>query len=252
MSEDPIRWLDPGSDAPEGLRDALEAAREELPSEAQLASLAARLGPLLAPPPGGGGASSGGAPPGLGPAAGGLGGGALAAAAGAVAIVGAVVAGVTLRHAPAPGRGAGDEAAAARAAVADAATPPAEPELPTGVDPPPAEPATPPAARDRPRGPRPRLREPPPAADPAAELGLIREAQRALRSDPSRALALAREHRARFPDGALAQEREVLAIDALARSGRTDEARRRAAAFRRRWPRSAHRRRIDVILERAP
>jgi len=56
------------------------------------------------------------------------------------------------------------------------------------------------------------------------------------------------EHRRRFGDGTLAQEREVLAIDALTRLGRETNAGDRAARFHSRWPRSAHRRRIDVIL----
>ena len=45
---------------------------------------------------------------------------------------------------------------------------------------------------------------------------------------PTKSLALADEHAARFPAGVLAQEREVIAIEALVRLGRMKEARARA------------------------
>jgi hypothetical protein len=77
---------------------------------------------------------------------------------------------------------------------------------------------------------------------------LIRDAQDALRTEPARALSLAEAHRRRFGEGTLGPEREVLAIDALARLGRGEEARARAGRFRARWPGSPHLRRIEVIL----
>lgn len=46
------------------------------------------------------------------------------------------------------------------------------------------------------------------------------------------------EHRRRFPQGALAEEREALAIQALVLEGRAEEARRRAEQFRVRYPQS--------------
>ena len=81
-----------------------------------------------------------------------------------------------------------------------------------------------------------------------AELQLLREAQSVLRSDPARALAVAAEHARRFEDGTLAQEREVVAIEALVALSRLPEARARAERFAARWPRSAHARRLAVIL----
>jgi outer membrane protein assembly factor BamD (BamD/ComL family) len=51
---------------------------------------------------------------------------------------------------------------------------------------------------------------------------------------------LTQEHARRFPSGTLVQEREVLAIEALARLGRLPEARRRLDAFRATFPRSPH------------
>lgn len=76
---------------------------------------------------------------------------------------------------------------------------------------------------------------------------MLQEAQDALGGSPSRALALAGEHARRFPRGMLAQEREVLAIEALARLGRRDAAQQRARRFHARWPGSSHARRVDAL-----
>jgi hypothetical protein len=83
---------------------------------------------------------------------------------------------------------------------------------------------------------------------PQAETQLVTRAQDALRSNPSEALALCNDHAKRFPNGMLVQEREVIAIEALVKTGRTDEARRRADRFKARFPGSAAIRRIDVIV----
>lgn len=88
-----------------------------------------------------------------------------------------------------------------------------------------------------------------PATDPlATEAGLLEAARRALGGNPGRALVLAQEHQRRFPSGILVQEREVLAIEALGRLGQTQAARRRAEAFKKRFPHSAHARKIDGVL----
>jgi hypothetical protein len=85
------------------------------------------------------------------------------------------------------------------------------------------------------------------------ELGLLREAQKALASDPASALRLANRHAQRFSHGLLAQEREVVAIDALTRLGRQPEARARAARFRASHPGSAYLPRIErLVPEGAP
>jgi outer membrane protein assembly factor BamD (BamD/ComL family) len=73
-------------------------------------------------------------------------------------------------------------------------------------------------------------------------------ARQELSSDPSGALALTQEHARRFPSGTLSQEREVLAIEALARLGRTSEARRRLDAFRSRFPQSPHVARLATLV----
>jgi len=81
-----------------------------------------------------------------------------------------------------------------------------------------------------------------------SEFALIRRAQDALASDPSQTLALVEEHMRAFPEGELVQEREVTAVEALARLGRMTEAKARAAAFRARYPRTPYGARIERAL----
>ncbi|HTV23931.1 MAG TPA: hypothetical protein VMG12_34810 [Polyangiaceae bacterium] len=98
----------------------------------------------------------------------------------------------------------------------------------------------PPAGRARARA-----QMPDPAADGLAEIALLEQAQGVLKSHPAEALAYTRRHQARFPNGALAQEREVIAIEALERLGRNDDARARAAEFERRYRGSVHQPRLQ-------
>src|SRR5262249_21542852 len=84
-------------------------------------------------------------------------------------------------------------------------------------------------------------------AAPETEVELLQRAQRSLSSNPAAALAAAEEHRARFTGGALSQEREVIAISALAALGRAGEARARAARFVESYPRSAHRPSVEAL-----
>lgn len=94
--------------------------------------------------------------------------------------------------------------------------------------------------RPQPRAtPEPRLSSVP--VDLAGELDLLARARRIVGSAPERALQLTAEHARRYPHGVLAQEREVVAIDALARMGHTDLASARASRFAERYPDSAHR-----------
>lgn len=83
---------------------------------------------------------------------------------------------------------------------------------------------------------------------PPSELGLLAEARSVLRSSPAQTLRLTDEHRARFGGGALVEEREVLAIEALIRLGRRPQAASRAERFHHRYPRSIHAGRIAVVL----
>lgn len=75
---------------------------------------------------------------------------------------------------------------------------------------------------------------------PESEVELLKRARSTATSDPAQSLAISARHRAEFPNGAFAEERELLVITALLRLGRTGEANARAAAFRSRYPRSAY------------
>ncbi|AKV04772.1 hypothetical protein AKJ09_11435 [Labilithrix luteola] len=81
-----------------------------------------------------------------------------------------------------------------------------------------------------------------------SESSLLNRAHAAVTSNPQHALALTSEHARRFANGMLVQEREVIAIEALARLGRVDEARARAATFYSNYPNSAYRRRVDAAF----
>jgi hypothetical protein len=84
-----------------------------------------------------------------------------------------------------------------------------------------------------------------PRASAPSEVSLLDQARSELDRNPRRALALTEEHRRRFPSGALVQEREVIAIEALSRLGQTTDARSRGSDFERRYPGSAHRQKVD-------
>jgi hypothetical protein len=90
----------------------------------------------------------------------------------------------------------------------------------------------------------------PPGTPTWDEPQLIERARKALATDPRRALALTQEHQRRFPAGALGVEREVIAVEALARVGQAAEARRRAQAFTMRYPKSIHTPQVRALLAR--
>lgn len=103
-------------------------------------------------------------------------------------------------------------------------------EVPADAAPPPA-PTTLGAVRSR-STPESKLRE---------ESALVLAARSALRSgDAARCLALLESARLKFPRPALGQEREALTIQALARTGQTRAAQRRAANFVRLYPESPY------------
>jgi len=83
---------------------------------------------------------------------------------------------------------------------------------------------------------------------PSDELALLEEASRALDGSPERALALTDEHMKRFRAPKFAQERERLAVVALVRLGRRDDAKRRAEAFEVAFPDSAHLTRVRELV----
>jgi hypothetical protein len=96
---------------------------------------------------------------------------------------------------------------------------------------------------------------PPPAtrprdADLAQERGLLEMARTALsRGDLSHAFESLESHAAKFPGGQLVEERESLMIQALASSGRLDEAKLRAAEFRAKYPQSLLMPAVEAALQ---
>lgn len=109
--------------------------------------------------------------------------------------------------------------------------------VPTRVEPAPATPET-----------TPEQLAPPPRPRRENEPAYLDSIQRALESDPGRALRLAQRHHARFPEGLLGEEAEVLEIEAHARLGQLQLAQAGASAFYARHPSSPYRRRIDRAL----
>jgi hypothetical protein len=77
---------------------------------------------------------------------------------------------------------------------------------------------------------------------------LIQRAQEELGADPNRALATLHEHARSFPDGELGQERETIAVEALARLHRMSEAKARASALLIRFPRTPYVARLERAL----
>lgn len=91
-----------------------------------------------------------------------------------------------------------------------------------------------------------------PAAPNAAlaELTLLARARRALLVQPERALALAEQHARSHPSGTFREEREVLAIESLAKLGRMPEARQRVRVFEKEFPSSTHRAHLAQLVSR--
>lgn len=80
------------------------------------------------------------------------------------------------------------------------------------------------------------------------ELALIDQARADVDTYPARALATLDRHRDAFPGGQMAAEREFLAVEALRRLNRLDEAQRRAAELRRTYPSSSYAARATRLL----
>jgi len=84
------------------------------------------------------------------------------------------------------------------------------------------------------------------SGDLAKEQELVDTARGALaRGRAAEAMVATERHAARFPNGALAEERDALAVQALALDGRIDEARLRAARFTAKYPRSIFRAAVE-------
>ena len=80
------------------------------------------------------------------------------------------------------------------------------------------------------------------------ELGLLESARSQMARSPQTALDRLAEHRARFPTGALAAERDLMELDLLRRTGRADDARVRASDWLARDPNGLHATRVRAIL----
>lgn len=127
---------------------------------------------------------------------------------------------------------------------------PAPAPTPVVIQLPPTPPVTVPEPVARPA--KKREREPAPEPLPsqlARERAIIDAARTALAQGhvAEARLALAR-HGSEFPDGALAEEREGLSVLGLVRAGRADDARKAAAAFRKRYPASVLGPAIDAAV----
>jgi hypothetical protein len=92
---------------------------------------------------------------------------------------------------------------------------------------------------------------PPPAAAATRDEGdLLDRAAIVLERNPTEALRLADQHLAAFPAGALREEREIIAVEALLQLGRVDEARARGARFLQQYPTSTRRSLMEAMLAR--
>ncbi|XXY51137.1 hypothetical protein WME91_08330 [Sorangium sp. So ce269] len=127
----------------------------------------------------------------------------------------------------------------------------------SGAEPPPRDAtAAQPSAGAIQGQPAPRLAAP--QAAPLERDALLREAGRlaeiraVLARSPEAPLSLLDEHRAEFPQGRLAAERELIAIDALLRRGDAERARARAEAFLAQFRSSPHAGRVRRLTSAAP
>lgn len=220
---DPPRLRDTADST--GLRELMQAAERDVGTDAQLARLSARLGAVLGPPA------------------------AVAAGAGAAGLGGAAKLGLGVVALLVAGGGAW------LLSTAQSVPPPvptSQPAAPVAAPAPPAPVAPPPQVEAAPEPQPPEAEAPAPAPKAVAkpevaapsEAELLEQARSALKTDPARALARANQHAARFPGGALVQEREVIAIKALRQLGRASEADRRAEAFAKAFPGSAFARKL--------
>jgi hypothetical protein len=230
MPDDPERLADATSQSQLG--ELFASASRDLPSDEQLARLASKLGAVLDAPP------APPAPPGASLLV------KLGIATGAVALL--VGAGLALRRASPPASAPGNAAPQVTLPPASStpAQPPAAPSALTSAEPSlgAEDPVMPRAAE------KPATASSKPTAAPGkalSEAALLEQARRVLNSAPSSALQLANQHRTRFPNGVLTQEREVIAIEALRRMHRSTEADQRATGFSKAFPGSAHQRMVD-------
>lgn len=73
-----------------------------------------------------------------------------------------------------------------------------------------------------------------------SEAQLLSQARASLENDPAKALNLIAQHQRLYPRGVLTEEREVLKVRALQKTGREDAAEQEAREFRKQHPDSIH------------
>jgi hypothetical protein len=86
---------------------------------------------------------------------------------------------------------------------------------------------------------------------PESEASYLERAKALVDARPREAFALATEHGSRFPRGILQQEAGVIAIEALARAGRTTVAAEHLRQFRQRFPNSAYLPHLEAVVRSA-
>lgn len=238
MSRGPTRITDLANDAsPEDafMRSLLRGQPEDLPSVEKMQELATRLGPIVAPTT----RSN--------PLLTGWRWLFVMAAAGALVVVPMVVR--TQSRSEAPVAPAVVVVAAPASTPSNGATSPSEQPAVNAV-PSISVDSLPTAAVERARPANVASSAVPKCAD---EIELVERADETLRAGDARhALELTREHSARCPNGSFVQERERVAIEALALLGQNDEMRARAKAFETRFPSSPHVRRIRNLASSNP
>lgn len=264
---------EPGDAGSSLVRAALRGARADVPDAARMDAISAAItGAIGGGDPGGGdggggntggGAGAGGAAVGNGASAGaGAGGGTIGTTAlilGGVVVIAAIGFGVLATRSSSP-VAASATASASASATSSAAPAPTIAASPTATPsaagagtaeaamPPVLDVHTLPAAPSAPSSVAPGTATTRPSLSPDAEMALLQRAQDSLRSAPSEALARCEEHERTYRTGALAEEREVIAVDALLRLGRRSEAEARAKRFRLAHPGSGYVRRLDTLL----
>ena len=228
--DDVVRWsADP--EAPAGMRELLRAANaaEYGPSATELASMQGRIAVHVVPKP-------------------------VALLTVRTIVVGLLVVAtgagivgyVAIKSDPPP----------VRAPIARVESPPAPPPVAIAPAPPPVPPppVAPPKPVAHPHAPVVIAPAPPPPEPPAppkiSEVAVLEQARVALRGgDTAHALELAEQHAVLYPDGALSEEREALAIEALAKLRRRDEAAARWSKFASSYPQSNYRARLQRLFD---
>ncbi|MGH7280915.1 MAG: hypothetical protein ACRELY_05275 [Polyangiaceae bacterium] len=248
---DPPRLSQSGDSA--FLRDAIRESKSDLPDEARLAAIALKLGPIVGiaggAAGGGGAAAAGGgaaAKASVAPAAAKIGGMTLGMKIAAAAAVTAVAVGGTAVVAP---RVMSNKPAVTAPTAMVSAARASSSSTSTTIDLslPPASASAGPLPVPKPTA---TMTVPP---NPDDEMRTLDRAQAALNAnDPATALSLCNDDAIEFPHGTNAQEREVMAINALTRLGKMNEAKARAKKFEKDYPGSAALPRVHQLVGGSP